>query len=66
MTPGTGSPRPGEIDVRLSITMRGVKLDYAACESAAKTFLREHQNRHSVDAAIELPGDTGGLPRLLE
>lgn len=58
------SPRPDEPDVHLSIHLHGLRLDYAACRTAATLFLREWQVYHHQDAATIIPGRPAGLPRL--
>ncbi|MEV4238680.1 MULTISPECIES: hypothetical protein [unclassified Nocardia] len=58
------SPRPNEPDVHLSVFLHGVRLDYAACLTAALIFTREHQRRHYADAVTIDLGDTSRYPRL--
>ncbi|WP_433598817.1 hypothetical protein ACQPXH_24375 [Nocardia sp. CA-135953] len=58
------SPRPDLPDVHLSVFVHGVRMDFAACVTAARTFIEEHRARHYVDAVNVLPGDTTGLQRL--
>ncbi|MFI7670503.1 hypothetical protein [Nocardia sp. NPDC049526] len=58
------SPRPDEPDVHLSVFLRGVRLDYAACLTAALIFTREHQRRHYADAVTIDLGETSRYPRL--
>jgi hypothetical protein len=58
------SPRPDVPDVHLSVFLHGVRMDFAACLTAALTFIEEHRARHYVDAVNVLPGDTTGLQRL--
>ncbi|MFI5778342.1 hypothetical protein [Nocardia sp. NPDC051570] len=59
-----GSPLPTEPDVHLSVFLQGLRLDFAACHSAATVFMREWQARHWVDAVTIVPDDPSGLPRL--
>ncbi|MEU7630095.1 hypothetical protein AB0C34_08935 [Nocardia sp. NPDC049220] len=61
---GTRSPHPDEPDVHLSVFLHGARFDFAACITAAVTFLREHRERHYADAVDVLPGRAEGLPRL--
>ncbi|WP_454194147.1 hypothetical protein [Nocardia sp. Marseille-Q1738] len=56
--------KPGALDVHLSVMLHGVRLDYAANAMAAAVFLKEHRDRHYVDAASVIPGSAEGLPRL--
>lgn len=58
------SPRPDVPDVHLSVFVHGVRMDFAACLTAALTFIEEHRMRHYVDAVNVLPGDSSGFPRL--
>lgn len=56
--------RPQDTDVHLSVVIHGVRLDYAASVTAARVFVKEHQDRHYVDAVSVIPGSAEGLPRL--
>ncbi|WP_181722476.1 hypothetical protein [Nocardia gipuzkoensis] len=58
------SPRPDEADVHLSVQFHDVRLDFAACASAAALFVQEWRARHYEDAVTVLPDDPTGLPRL--
>lgn len=58
------SPRPEEDDVRLSIQFHDVRLDFAACRTAASRFVRDWRAYHYPDAVTVIPGDTSGLSRL--
>jgi hypothetical protein len=58
------SPMPNEVDVHLSVFVHGVRMDFAACLTAALCFVEEHRSRHYVDAVNVIPGDTNGIPRL--
>ncbi|MGW4093033.1 hypothetical protein [Nocardia sp. NPDC004750] len=62
--PEQRSPRPHERDVHLSIQFHDVRLNFAACASAAALFVQEWRARHYEDAVTVLPGDPAGLPRL--
>jgi hypothetical protein len=55
---------PDEADVHLSVFVHGVRMDFAACLTAALLFVKEHQERHYMDAVAVIPGDTTGLQRL--
>jgi hypothetical protein len=55
---------PNEVDVHLSVFVHGVRMDFAACMTAALYFVEEHRSRHYVDAVNVIPGDTSGIPRL--
>ncbi|WP_067474041.1 hypothetical protein [Nocardia amamiensis] len=57
------SPLPNDPDVHLSVFLHGVRLDFAACLTAALVFVQEHRERHYVDAVEVLP-DADGWPRL--
>ncbi|WP_330250499.1 hypothetical protein OG874_30280 [Nocardia sp. NBC_00565] len=50
--------------MHLSVFVHGVRMDYAACLTAALVFVSEHRARHYLDAVNMLPGDTTGLRRL--
>lgn len=59
------SPMPDEADVRLSVFVHGVRMDFAACMTAALCFMEEHRSRHYVDAVNVIPATRagwGGLP----
>ncbi|MEU6190274.1 hypothetical protein [Nocardia sp. NPDC047038] len=57
------TPRPGEPDLHLSIFLHGIRLDYAACRTAALRFIAEwHAREHEPITVI--PGPTRGLDRL--
>ena len=58
------SPLPNEPDVHLSVYLHGVQLDYAACMTAARVFVEQHQREHYFDAVNILPGDATVLQRL--
>ncbi|WP_330229863.1 hypothetical protein OHA40_28170 [Nocardia sp. NBC_00508] len=58
------SPRPDEKDVHLSIQFHDVRMDFAACASAAGLFVQEWRARHYHHAVTVVPGDPTGLPRL--
>ncbi|WP_433526149.1 hypothetical protein ACQPZ2_15285 [Nocardia pseudovaccinii] len=58
------SPRPGEQDVHLSVFLHGLRFDFAACLTAALSFVQEHQPRHYTDAVTLDLRDTSGLERL--
>lgn len=58
------SPLPHEPDVHLSVFVHGVRMDFAACLTAALVFVAEHRSRHYVDAVNVIPGDTTGYRRL--
>ncbi|OQS12822.1 hypothetical protein B0T36_22945 [Nocardia donostiensis] len=59
----TGSPRPDEPDVHLSVFLHGARFDYVACRTAAEHFTREW-NTTQPDTATILPGIPHGIPRL--
>ncbi|WP_330232353.1 hypothetical protein OHA40_07580 [Nocardia sp. NBC_00508] len=58
------SPRPEEGDVHLSIQFHDVRLDFAACATAASRFAKDWRAYHYPDAVTVIPGDPVGLPRL--
>ncbi|RJO79214.1 hypothetical protein D5S18_02420 [Nocardia panacis] len=62
--PHGASPHPHEEDVHLSVTVAGMKFHYAACISAALTFVQEQGAHHYTVAVEVVRGDTRGLPRL--
>ncbi|WP_040775988.1 hypothetical protein [Nocardia pneumoniae] len=55
------SPRPEEDDVHLS---PNVRVDFAACTTAASRFMQDWRSYHHPDAATVIPGDSAELPRL--
>ncbi|MET8777410.1 hypothetical protein ABZV58_20600 [Nocardia sp. NPDC004654] len=57
------SPLPGEPDVHLSVFLHGVRMDFAACLTAALVFVSEHRSRHYFDAVTVDPC-AEGYPRL--
>ncbi|MEV2223656.1 hypothetical protein AB0E01_27785 [Nocardia vinacea] len=63
MTDGV-SPHPAEADVRLSVQLHDVRMDYLACLTAALLFVQEWRAHHHPDAVTVIPGETAGLPRL--
>lgn len=62
--PDQPSPRPEENDVHVSVQFHDVRLDFAACATAAALFVKEWRSRHYEDAVTVLPDDPTGLPRL--
>ncbi|MEV6341137.1 hypothetical protein AB0M12_41260 [Nocardia vinacea] len=62
--PNGVSPRPDEPDIHVRVFLHGVRLDYAACLTAALIFTHEHQRRHYADAVTIDLGDTSRYPRL--
>ncbi|MFQ6331325.1 hypothetical protein ACLMAL_35050 [Nocardia sp. CWNU-33] len=60
------SPMPDEADVHLSVFVHGVRMDFAACLTAALCFMEEHRSRHYVDAVNVIPGDTSRLGRVTQ
>ncbi|WP_143861548.1 hypothetical protein [Nocardia amikacinitolerans] len=54
---------PNEPDVHLSVFLHGVRMDFAACLTAALIFVAEHCDRHYVDAVTVHP-NADGYPRL--
>lgn len=60
----SASPNPEEPDVHLSVFLHGARFDFAACLTAALTFMREHRARHYADAVTVDLGDTSQYPRL--
>lgn len=63
MTMAAESPLPNEPDVHLSVFLHGVRMDFAACLTAALIFVAEHRDRHYVDAVTVHP-NAHGYPRL--
>jgi hypothetical protein len=64
MVSANTSPMPDEADVHLSVFVHGVRMDFAACLTAALCFIEDHRSRHYVDAVEVIHGDTSGIPRL--
>lgn len=44
--------------------IHGVRMDFAACLTAALVFVEEHRSRHYIDAVDLVPGETTGFRRL--
>ncbi|MBW0272528.1 hypothetical protein ATM97_20320 [Nocardia sp. MH4] len=63
MTPGGGSPRPEEPDVHLTIQFPSVRMDFAACLTAALVFVQDIAARRPCTIAVD-SGHCAGLPRL--
>ncbi len=51
-------------DVHVSVFLHGLRMDFAACVTAAMTFAREWRHAHYPDAVEVLPNGAEGLPRL--
>ncbi len=51
-------------DVHVSVFLHGLRMDFAACVTAAVTFAREWRHAHYPDAVEILPDGAEGLPRL--
>ncbi|MFI7004275.1 hypothetical protein [Nocardia sp. NPDC050175] len=64
MTAEQRSPHPEEPDLHLRVTLRGERLDFAACLTSALFFLEEQRQRHFMDDVDVIPGATTGLRRL--
>jgi hypothetical protein len=58
------SPQPEEADVHLSVHLEGVRMDFAACLTAALLFVQDFGGHHYPDTVAVLFGDTTGLRRL--
>ncbi|MET8871196.1 hypothetical protein [Nocardia sp. NPDC004604] len=50
--------------MHLSVFLHGARFDFAACLTAALTYMQEHQSRHHADAVTMDLGDASGYPRL--
>ncbi len=57
------SPRPDEPDVRLSILISSVRMEFAACITAALVFVGDVTARRPGTVSV-YPGQCTGLPRL--
>lgn len=57
------SPRPDEPDVRLSVLMSSVRMEFAACVTAALVFVCDVGVHRPGTVAVYL-GRCTGLPRL--
>ncbi len=57
------SPRPDEPDVRLSVLMSSVRMEFAACITAALVFICDVAVHRPGTVAVS-PGQCAGLPRL--
>ncbi|WP_216900269.1 hypothetical protein [Nocardia alni] len=64
MSSSDESPIPGERDVRLSVHLDSMRLDFAACLTAALLFIQDFRTHHFPDEVHVLSGDIIGLPRL--
>ncbi|WP_327150351.1 hypothetical protein [Nocardia sp. NBC_01329] len=51
-------------DVRLTVFLHGLRLDYRAHRTAAERFLQEWTAHHGTHTAAVLREDPAGLPRL--
>ncbi|MGV9611357.1 hypothetical protein [Nocardia xishanensis] len=63
MTADAVSPLPSEPDVHLSVFLHGLRMDFAACLTAALIFVAEHRDRHYVDA-VTVDLEANGYRRL--
>lgn len=63
MNNGGRSPRPNEPDIRLGVELAGVRVDFAACLTAALVFVCDVAARRPGTVAVH-PGLCAGLPRL--
>ncbi len=64
MTPHSRlSPRPDEPDVRLSVLISSVRMEFAACVTAALVFVCDVAAHRPGTVAVH-PGRCTGLPRL--
>lgn len=57
-------PRPSGLDVRLTVFLQGLRLEFRAHTTAAHLFLEEWTAHHGPHTAAVLPGSPGNLPRL--
>ncbi|MEV0356247.1 hypothetical protein AB0H71_09295 [Nocardia sp. NPDC050697] len=64
VTDRAASPHPEEADVHLSVCLHNIRMDFAACVTAAFVFVQEFRVSHYTDTVVVLPGETAGLPRL--
>ncbi|MEV6363185.1 hypothetical protein [Nocardia asteroides] len=60
---GRRSPRPDEPDVRLSVLISSVRMDFAACLTAALVFVCDVAAHRPGTVAVH-PGRCAGPPRL--
>ncbi len=60
---GRQSPRPDEPDVRLTVRISSVRMDFAACLTAALVFVCDVAAYRPGTVAV-YPGRCTGLPRL--
>ncbi|MFI6212538.1 hypothetical protein ACIBCD_11100 [Nocardia brasiliensis] len=49
------SLHPKESDVHLSVFLHGARFDFAACLTAAFSFIQDHQECHYADAVEVIP-----------
>ncbi|WP_280467918.1 hypothetical protein [Nocardia cyriacigeorgica] len=50
--------------MHLSVNLYGVRMDFAACLTAALIFVQEWQIRHHPNAVAVIHGSAAGLARL--
>lgn len=63
-TPGRPSPKPAEADICVQVSLRGIRMEFAACATAARTFIQESRTTDHYDSVRASASDTAGLPRL--
>ncbi|MEV6059897.1 hypothetical protein AB0L62_07815 [Nocardia asteroides] len=64
MTPDSKlSPRPDEPDVRLSVLISSVRMEFAACVTAALVFVCDVATHRPGTVTVQT-GTCAGLPRL--
>ena len=63
MSNGGRSPCPDEPDIHLAVQFPSVRIDFAACLTAALVFVCDVTARRPGTVAV-YPGHCGGLPRL--
>jgi hypothetical protein len=58
------SPVPAERDVHVAVLLHGVRLDFAACLTAAVVFVRDVCASQWCEVVSVIADDPRGLPRL--
>ncbi|MEV6326042.1 hypothetical protein AB0M45_33480 [Nocardia sp. NPDC051787] len=58
------SPWLDEPDVHLSVNLHGIRMEFAACFTAAFIFVQEWSTHYRPNAITVLTGSTDGLVRL--
>ncbi len=63
MTPRKRSPLPEEPDIRLMVQFATIRMEFAACLTAALVFVQDVAGGRAFDVSV-VAGQCAGLPRL--